>query len=66
MLILQTKKCLQYYFIYYERRLKMKKSSAPQNKKNTQATKAENKAMENIKYEVAQEMGIKPTKNKKS
>ena len=44
----------------------MKKSSAPQNKKNTQATKAENKAMKNIKYEVAQEMGIKKTKNKKS
>jgi len=44
----------------------VKKGSAQNNKKSTQINNPE-MAVENLKYEVGQEMGIKPkTKNKKS
>ncbi len=36
----------------------------PQKQKDATAPKAANKTMENVKYEVAQEMGINITKNK--
>ncbi|HPF21016.1 MAG TPA: small, acid-soluble spore protein, alpha/beta type [Syntrophomonas sp.] len=45
----------------------MKKTSGQQQPKKPSTNDAGNQAMENLKYEVAQEMGIKPkTKNKKS
>lgn len=45
----------------------MKKGSAQKEKQNTQMNKSEEMAVENLKYEVGQEMGIKTkTKNKKS
>ena len=44
----------------------MKKGSAQKNQKNTQLNNPE-MAVENLKYEVGQEMGIKSkTKNKKT
>ena len=44
----------------------MKKGSAQKNQKNTQLNNQE-MAVENLKYEVGQEMGIKSkTKNKKT
>ena len=45
----------------------MKKDSAQKNQKDNQMNNQEKMAVENLKYEVGQEMGIKPkTKNKKS
>ena len=45
----------------------MKKGSAQKNEKNTQLNNPETMAVENLKYEVGQEMGIKSkTKNKKT
>ncbi|NLV21352.1 MAG: hypothetical protein GXY49_05140 [Syntrophomonadaceae bacterium] len=45
----------------------MKKGSTQKNKKVNQTTNPEEIVIENLKYEVGQEMGIKPkTKNKKS
>ena len=45
----------------------MNKGSKQKNKKENQVTDPEKRAIENLKYEVAQEMGIKAkTKNKKS
>ena len=41
----------------------MKKNPAQQKNNNAQVNKSETMVVENLKYEVGQEMGIKPKKN---
>jgi hypothetical protein len=41
----------------------MKKNSAKQKNTDSQANKPQTMAVDNLKYEVGQEMGIKPKKN---